>query len=63
MPIINICSGESDNPSITNQLKVSVGDVAIDHVKSIDIHKIEPENIVTATIVCAVTLGNGEGEG
>ena len=63
MPIINIGSSESNKPVNSQGLVVSLDGVAIDHVTSIDIHQILPGNVVEATIVCAVTLGSGLGEG
>ena len=56
--ILRIFTDRGNKPRLSNQVKLMVGDIELGGVLDIDVHKIEPDSVVTATITVQVRLGN-----
>ena len=59
MPVINIYTkdNEKDQVKIAHQVTAMCGDREIEGVESIVFDEIKPDNLVMATIRCAVKIG------
>ena len=56
--ILRIFTDSGNEPKLSNDVKLMVGDIELGGVLDVDIHKIELDGVVTATITVQVRLGD-----